>query len=109
MAVGQGDRPHRLSGALSVAPFVRALWHAGRVSAVVTVRYWAGAQRAAGVECEQLSAATVGELRSLLAGRPNLAKVSAVASFLVDGQHAGDTTALRDGAEVDVLPPFAGG
>lgn len=75
----------------------------------MTVRYWAGAQRAAGVEREELTAATVGELRALLAARPSLAKVSAVASFLVDGQQAGDPTALHDGAEVDVLPPFAGG
>jgi molybdopterin converting factor small subunit len=79
------------------------------VPAVVTVRYWAGAQRAAGVEREEMTAATVGELRGLLAGRPNLAKVSAVASFLVDGQQANDTSTLHDGAEVDVLPPFAGG
>lgn len=75
----------------------------------VTVRYWAGAQRAAGMEQESLSAATVGELRALLEARAELAKVAAVASFLVDGQQAGDTTTLHDGAEVDVLPPFAGG
>ena len=79
------------------------------VSATVQVRYWAGAQRAAGRESETLEAATVAELRGLLAGRPELARISAVASFLVDGQQAGDTTALHDGAEVDVLPPFAGG
>jgi acylphosphatase len=75
----------------------------------VTVRYWAGAQRAAGTATETLSAATVGELRAQLQGRPSLAKIAAVASFLVDGAQAGDTAALRDGAEVDVLPPFAGG
>ncbi len=75
----------------------------------VTVRYWAGAQRAAGVEQESLTAATVGELRAQLERRPELARVAAVASFLVDGLQAGDTTTLRDGAEVDVLPPFAGG
>jgi molybdopterin converting factor small subunit len=75
----------------------------------VTVRYWAGAKRAAGVEREEVAAATVGELRELLAARPNLAKISAIASFLVDGQQAGDSSALRNGAQVDVLPPFAGG
>ena len=75
----------------------------------VTVRYWAGAQRAAGVERETLSAATVGELRSVLADRPALRNVSAVASILVDGQQASDATKLADGDEVDVLPPFAGG
>lgn len=77
--------------------------------ATVTVRYWAGAKRAAGVETEALTAATVGELRDQLAGRPELTRVVAVASFLVDGQQAGDATSLPDGAEVDVLPPFAGG
>jgi molybdopterin synthase sulfur carrier subunit len=77
--------------------------------ATVTVRYWAGAQRAAGLEHETLTAATIGELRSLLSGRAGLAQVVEVASFLVDGRQAGEATALHDGAEVDVLPPFAGG
>ena len=77
--------------------------------AAVTVRYWAGAQRAAGVEYETVHAATVGELRAQLQARPQLARIAAVASFLVDGQQADDAAALLDGAEVDVLPPFAGG
>jgi molybdopterin converting factor small subunit len=75
----------------------------------VTVRYWAGAQRAAGVEQETLSASSVGELRELLRGRPGLDRVADVASFLVDGQQAGEDARLHEGAEVDVLPPFAGG
>jgi molybdopterin converting factor small subunit len=79
------------------------------VPATVTVRYWAGAKRAAGVDKESLTAGTIGELRALLAARPELARVAAVASFLVDGQQAGEGTVLHDGAEVDVLPPFAGG
>jgi molybdopterin synthase sulfur carrier subunit len=77
--------------------------------AVVTVRYWAGAKRAAGLDHELLAAATVGELRAVLAARPALTRLTTVASFLVDGQRAVDTTALTEGAEVDVLPPFAGG
>src|SRR5579875_2544939 len=75
----------------------------------IVVRFWAGAQRAAGRERETLHAETIGELRALLAARPALAKVTAVASFLVDGQQAGDNTRLAPGAEVDLLPPFAGG
>ena len=75
----------------------------------VTVRFWAGAQRAAGRATDTLCATTVGQLRAQLAARPELRQVCAVASFLVDGQQAGDTTALYPGAEVDVLPPFAGG
>lgn len=76
---------------------------------MVTVRYWAGAQRAAGTERETLAAGTVGELRALLQTRAELADVAVVASFLVDGERASDGTPLPDGAEVDVLPPFAGG
>jgi len=75
----------------------------------VTVRYWAGAQRAAGRETEPLTAGTVGELRAMLAARPELGRIATVASFLVDGQRADDATPLPEGAEVDVLPPFAGG
>lgn len=77
--------------------------------ASVTVRYWAGAQRAAGVESEVLQASDVAELRALLAARPAMARLAAVAAFLVDGQQAGDATRLHEAAEVDVLPPFAGG
>ena len=75
----------------------------------MTVRYWAGAKRAAGVEKESVTAGTIAELRALLAARPELTKVAAVASFLVDGRQAREKTVLRDGVEVDVLPPFAGG
>ena len=79
------------------------------MSASVTVRYWAGAKRAAGVATESVTAGTLAELRRLLAARPELAGVAAVASFLVDGRQADDDAVLADGAEVDVLPPFAGG
>lgn len=75
----------------------------------VTVRYWAGAKRAAGLERESLTAGTVAELRAQLEARPGLAAVAAVASFLVDGRQAGENAVLAEGAEVDVLPPFAGG
>jgi molybdopterin converting factor small subunit len=68
------------------------------VAATITVRYWAGAQRAAGIESEALSVSTIAELRETLAAR---------AGF--DGQHAGDSERPPEGAVVDVLPPFAGG
>jgi molybdopterin converting factor small subunit len=75
----------------------------------VTVRYWAGAKRAAGTETESLTADTLADLRRVIAARPELAAIAAVASFLIDGRQADDDAVLRDGAEVDVLPPFAGG
>ena len=77
----------------------------------VTVRYFAGARAAAGVETEQVGAASLGELVDLLGARgERMTKVLAACSFLVDGVSARDRSAgLPDGATVDVLPPFAGG
>jgi molybdopterin converting factor small subunit len=75
----------------------------------VTVRFWAGAQRAAGHAEEPQSAATLAELRAVLSARPELARVCAAASYLVDGSRVSEGAALPEGAVVDVLPPFAGG
>lgn len=77
--------------------------------ATVTVRFWAGARRAAGHEYEQLEAQTLEELRALLAARRELAAICERASFLVDGQIAGENAKLLNDQTVDVLPPFAGG
>jgi molybdopterin converting factor small subunit len=79
------------------------------VAATITVRYWAGAQRAAGVEQETLSADTIADLRATLAARAGFDRLASVVSFLVDGQYAGETERPPEGAVVDVLPPFAGG
>jgi sulfur-carrier protein len=82
--------------------------------AEVTVRYFAAAAEAAGVEEETLSASdagsTVGELRDRLVARYGaaMARVLANGSFLVDGVVRRDGAAAL-GSKVDVLPPFAGG
>jgi molybdopterin synthase sulfur carrier subunit len=78
----------------------------------VTVRYFAGARAAAGVETEQVSASSLGELVDMLGESrgERMTKVLAACSFLVDGVSLRDKAAgLPDGATVDVLPPFAGG
>jgi sulfur-carrier protein len=78
----------------------------------VTVRYFAGARAAAGVDTEQRSAATLDELvRGLTeAHGEGLARVLPACSFLVDGTTTRDRAlVLAPGAVVDVLPPFAGG
>jgi molybdopterin converting factor small subunit len=80
----------------------------------ITIRYFAGARAAAGTELEQLSlepGTTVADLKAVLAQRhgSGLVRVLAVASLLVDEVAADPGTSLRDGAQVDVLPPFAGG
>ncbi|GAA2034940.1 MoaD/ThiS family protein [Agromyces tropicus] len=80
----------------------------------VLVRYFAAAAEAAGAEEERLDlvdgAATVGALRDLLVDRygPAMARVVANGSFLVDGVVRRDPETPL-GAQVDVLPPFAGG
>ncbi|HET6968476.1 MAG TPA: MoaD/ThiS family protein [Ornithinibacter sp.] len=77
----------------------------------VTVRYWAGARAAAGVDEEVLTGvATVGELVGrLLATRPGLTPVLPVCSVLVGGRASTGEDPVPAGAVVEVLPPFAGG
>ncbi|WP_430647598.1 MoaD/ThiS family protein [Agromyces sp. GXS1127] len=80
------------------------------------VRYFAAAAEAAGAEEERIEVlhegdtATVGGLADLLVARygPTMARVVANGSFLVDGVVRRDRDAPI-GAQVDVLPPFAGG
>ena len=76
---------------------------------MITVRYFAGARAAAGTPEAELSAGmSIAELSA--AARPELAKVLAASSFLVDGLSWRDRdAALPDGCILDVLPPFAGG
>lgn len=80
----------------------------------VTVRYFAAARAAAGVESETVPVrpgATVAELVDGLAGRDaRLATVLSRCSYLCDGVAVRDDSApLRPGNTIDVLPPFAGG
>ena len=78
----------------------------------MTVRYFAGARAAVGVDTETHAAGTLDELvdRLVAAHGERLAKVLTACSFLVDGTSTRDRShALAQGAVVDVLPPFAGG
>ena len=82
---------------------------------IVTVRYFAAARAAAGVETEPVpvpAGATVDILlKTVRAARgDDLARVLDRCSFLLDEVAVRDRdTPLRDAATVDVLPPFAGG
>ena len=80
----------------------------------VTIRYFAAARAAAGIETETLSVSpgtTLDALIDDLAGRgPELAKVLARCSYLRDGVAVRDKSVVLQTREtVDVLPPFAGG
>ncbi|WP_327311688.1 MoaD/ThiS family protein [Streptomyces sp. NBC_01243] len=81
------------------------------------MRYWAAAKAAAGTEQEPCWARSLAEAleqaRARHADRPRFAQVLGHCSFLVDGYQVGDrdhaAVPLREGATVELMPPFAGG
>ena len=78
----------------------------------VTVRYFAGARAAAGVDTETRDARSLDELVGQMvdAHGEKLERVLTACSFLVDGTTTRDRALqLSPGSVVDVLPPFAGG
>ncbi|AGM27484.1 Putative molybdenum cofactor biosynthesis protein D2 (MoaD2) / thiamineS [Mycobacteroides abscessus] len=82
--------------------------------ASITVRYFAAAAAAAGLQEETVdlpAGASFDDLTRLLASRgPELERVLARCSFLHDGMAVRDRSQRpTSGAVVDVLPPFAGG
>ena len=82
---------------------------------MVTVRYFAAARAAAGVTSEDVDmaeGATVGDALDVIAARhgEGLGKVLTGCSFLLESVAVRDrSTRLPAAAELDVLPPFAGG
>lgn len=86
----------------------------------ITLRYWAAARAAAGVECDVLAVEgplTVESARdralALHDHDVDLARVLAVCSVLVDDRPVGRTAPgsvnVPVGSSVEFLPPFAGG
>lgn len=86
----------------------------------VTVRYWAAARAAAGVESDVLPvsggvtlADVLVRVRDLHADQPRLDAVVAVCSVLVGDRPVGSADPARvsvlPGDTVELLPPFAGG
>lgn len=78
------------------------------------VRYFAAAAEAAGLNEETVDIATTISITDLVTRlgetHPGLAPVLAVSTLLVDGVRARDRAETIPGsAQVDVLPPFAGG
>ena len=82
------------------------------MSAAITVRYFAGARAASGVDTEAREAGSLDELVGQIVADhgERLERVLTACSFLVDGTTTRDRALqLSPGAVVDVLPPFAGG
>ena len=89
-------------------------------AAGVTVRYWAAARAAAGVEQDVFAVSDSIALSDVLtlvrqqhADRPRLDAVVAVCSVLVGDRPVGTTdpadVTVKPGDTVELLPPFAGG
>ncbi|WP_426593925.1 MoaD/ThiS family protein [Cellulomonas sp. McL0617] len=77
---------------------------------MITVRYFAAAAEAAGVDSERLDAGTAESVRSVMVGaHPALAAVLGRCALLADGVRVEGSDEVRAGATLDVLPPFAGG
>lgn len=83
----------------------------------VTIRYWAAAKEAAGLTSENAEASTLADLVRVVVARhsdrPRLATVLGSCAYLIDEQPVGKrdpaTVTLADGAQIEALPPFAGG
>ena len=77
---------------------------------MIRVRLFAAAAEAVASKELTLVAATIGEVRELLAARSAEApRVLAQCAMLRDGDRLEDDARLASGDLVDVLPPFAGG
>lgn len=82
----------------------------------VTVRYFAAARAAAGIDEERMTCPTHSTIATILATAADrlgaeFARVLDRCSFLHNAVAVHDTAAatLTDGDTIDVLPPFAGG
>jgi molybdopterin synthase sulfur carrier subunit len=78
----------------------------------LTVRYFAAARAAAGTSSETVDAGSLDDALDTLRSRHDqrFATVLQASSLLLDGVHVGnDQGPLLTDAELDVLPPFAGG
>ncbi|MBO3085318.1 MoaD/ThiS family protein [Cellulomonas fengjieae] len=78
---------------------------------MITVRYFAAAAEAAGVDSEQLPGGTVAQVRAAMvaAHGPGLDRVLDRCALLADGTRVEGDDDIAAGATLDVLPPFAGG
>ena len=78
---------------------------------MITVRYFAAAAEAAGVDTEHLPAGSAAQVRSAMVSAHGAAleQVLGRCSLLADGTRVDGADPVPAGATLDVLPPFAGG
>ncbi|WP_455149630.1 MoaD/ThiS family protein [Schaalia odontolytica] len=99
---------------LRMTIYIRPLNEANPKPLSTTLHFFGGAAEAAGGYVREVPSAqtpaTLGELvKQLSAESPELERILAVSSYLVNERSARPDKELAPGARVDVLPPFAGG
>ena len=99
---------------LHMTIYIRPLNEANPKPLSTTLHFFGGAAEAAGgyvreVPSSETPATLGGLIEQLSAENPDLARILAVSSYLVNERSAREDTELAPGARVDVLPPFAGG
>lgn len=79
---------------------------------MVRVRMFAALREAAGTAETEIEPGRLGEICAVLRSRygPGFAGILGFATIMVDGHRVADpAAAVADGAELALLPPFAGG
>ena len=77
---------------------------------MITVRYFAAAAEAAGVDAESLASGAADDVRAAMIGsHPALAAVLSRCALLADGVRVEGSDEVTVGSTLDGLPPFAGG
>lgn len=78
---------------------------------MITVRYFAAAAEAAGVDTEELPAGSAAQVRAAMVAShgPGLDRVLGRCALLADGTRVEGDDPVLAGVTLDVLPPFAGG
>ena len=79
---------------------------------MIQVRLFAAAAAAASADALEIdNVSTIADLQARIAelGNERLSHVLSISSFLVNGKRAEVSDAVPADAQVDVLPPFAGG
>jgi molybdopterin synthase sulfur carrier subunit len=105
-----------MTGALPPSPEPGGTDHAQVTGPEVTVRYWAAARSAAGIDSETVTGSTLAEvLDAIHAGHPDrrFRDVIGICSIVVGERPVGardpGEIRLSAGDTVEFLPPFAGG
>jgi sulfur-carrier protein len=78
---------------------------------VIRVRLFAALREEAGASHVEAAGSTVGELVDTLTDRfgERFGAIADVGSYVVNGERADRTAAVREGDEVALLPPVSGG